>query len=70
MASILFEYLDQVRSPCVTLGDFNVLTDPGDVLTFAGAQKPLTPNADARWWSRRMQRFYCATAPWTFRHKA
>eukprot|EP00971_Amphidinium_carterae_P352161 6492457-Amphidinium_carterae.3 len=70
MATILTEAVRGIRSPCVLAGDFNILTDAGDSLTYAGTQNVIHHTADARWWNRCLDRFMCASAPWTFRHRA
>eukprot|EP00971_Amphidinium_carterae_P251751 4998258-Amphidinium_carterae.2 len=70
MAALLTDYLSKVRTPCVVAGDYNILTDPEDILTYTGQHKPVPNTAEVRWWTKHMQRFMCASAPWTFCHKA
>eukprot|EP00971_Amphidinium_carterae_P259571 5150321-Amphidinium_carterae.1 len=70
MATILTKAVRGIRSPCVLAGDFNILTDAGDSLSYTGAQNVIHHTADARWWNRCLERFMCASAPWTFRHRA
>eukprot|EP00971_Amphidinium_carterae_P077811 1538934-Amphidinium_carterae.1 len=65
MATLLVDFLDKVHNPCVTVGDFSVLTDPGDVLGWCAqtclsqrCHSPLDFRTQVSSTQRTLDRFY------------